>query len=65
MTNTTKYDLYFVSSNGKSFKTVTTKATGRNAEGVMTYENPGECFKRASQLVDFTQFKFTKASPYN
>ena len=65
MTNTTKYNLYFVSNDGKSFKTVTTKAQGRNIAGAMTYETQGDCFKRSSQLIDFTQFKFTKSTPYN
>ena len=64
-TSTTKYDLYFIARNGKSFKTITTKAQGRNAEGVMTYESPTVCFNRACNLIDLKHYKFDGAKAYN
>jgi len=62
---TTKYDLYFIARNGKTFKTITTKAQGRNAEGVMTYESPSICFNRACQLIDLKTYKFHEAKAYS
>ena len=46
MTSTTKYVLYFTAKDGKSYKTITCKAQGRNELGSMTYELPNEAFKR-------------------
>ena len=63
--STTKYDLYFIARNGKSFKTVTTKAKGRNTQGLMTYEKPSECFNRACRLIDLKLYKFSEAKPYS
>ena len=58
MTTTTKHVLYFFATNGKSLKTISTKSRGRNADGVMTYESPADCFKRATQLIDCSRYKY-------
>ena len=65
MTTTTKYDLYFIARDGKSFKTVTTKASHRDADGLMHYEKPSDCFNRACRLIDLKAFKFHKAEAYS
>ena len=43
---TTQHVLYFTAKDGKSYKTITCKAQGRDATESMTYELPGEAFKR-------------------
>ena len=58
MASTTKFELRFIARDGKSFKTITTKAQGRNAEGVMTYEKPTDCFNRACRFIDLKLYRF-------
>lgn len=63
-TNTIKHCLYFFSADRLSYTTIRTKAAGRNADGVMTYESPADCFKRAAQFIDFGHYKFDHAEAF-
>lgn len=62
--NDIKWDLYFKSHNDNTIKVATTKCIGRNQSGVMCYERPDACFKRAITMIDMTKFRYDGAKPY-
>ncbi len=64
MPTTTKYDLYFIARDGRSAHTITTRALGRNQDGVMEYESPTNCFNRACGLIDLKKYKFDGAKAF-
>ena len=62
--NDVKWDLYFKSHKDATIKVVTTKAIGRNQRGIMCYERPNDCFKRAITLIDMCEFRYDGAAQY-
>ena len=64
-TTTLKHVLYFTAKDGKSYKTITCKAQGRNQEESMTYELPGQAFKRFIASKGANGYYYSKITTIN